>query len=338
MGRSIGALAEAVGVEAGRSQPQKRRAGQRFFLVHRWQQTRQPGRQHRLAGARRADEQQAVATGRGDLQGALGAGLALHVPQVGTLQRGRARQRLWNWQLLCRVACLKRLHHLHHLHQAARRADRQPCHAGRCLRAGLGQHQRALMRCAAHRQCQRQGAAHGPQLAGQRQLAGELEGLGSRRVPVAGRGEDAQRDRQVEAPRLLGHVGRCQVDRRLLCGKAKPLCASAARTRSRTSFTSVSARPTSVKLGRPLARCTSTVTGCACIPSSARLWITAKDMLRIMPVPAQGARPRHRTAKHLDGARRPRLGRRARETSILVGLFPIPCTGTLSAYRAAEFK
>ncbi len=65
---------------------------------------------------------------------------------------------------------------------------------------------------------------------------------------------------------------------RLLCGKAKPLCASAARTRSRDSFTSVSARPTSVKLGRPLARCTSTVTGWACRASSARLWTTAKDM------------------------------------------------------------
>jgi uncharacterized protein (TIGR02001 family) len=47
---------------------------------------------------------------------------------------------------------------------------------------------------------------------------------------------------------------------RLLCGKAKPLCCSAARTRSRDSLTSVSARPTSVKLGRPLARCTSTCT------------------------------------------------------------------------------
>ena len=36
------------------------------------------------------------------------------------------------------------------------------------------------------------------------------------------------------------------------------LVSSAARTRSRASLTSVSARPTSVKLGRPLARCTST--------------------------------------------------------------------------------
>ena len=47
---------------------------------------------------------------------------------------------------------------------------------------------------------------------------------------------------------------------RLLCGNSRPLVCSAARTRSRDSLTSVSARPTSVKLGSPLARCTSTVT------------------------------------------------------------------------------
>ncbi|KAF1021333.1 MAG: hypothetical protein GAK30_01954 [Paracidovorax wautersii] len=41
---------------------------------------------------------------------------------------------------------------------------------------------------------------------------------------------------------------------RLLLGKSKPQLCSAARTRSRASLTSVSARPTSVKLGSPLAR------------------------------------------------------------------------------------
>jgi hypothetical protein len=45
----------------------------------------------------------------------------------------------------------------------------------------------------------------------------------------------------------------------------------AQRTRSRASLTSVSANPTKVKLGKPFAKCTSTVTAGACKPKSARL-------------------------------------------------------------------
>ena len=43
----------------------------------------QPRRQHRLAGARRADQQQVMAAGGGDLHGAAGGFHALHVGQVG---------------------------------------------------------------------------------------------------------------------------------------------------------------------------------------------------------------------------------------------------------------
>jgi hypothetical protein len=68
---------------------------------------------------------------------------------------------------------------------------------------------------------------------------------------------------------------------RLLCGKAKPLSDSAARTRSRDSRTSVSTRPTSVKLGRPLARCTSTRTAGASSPSRARLMTRARVMVGV---------------------------------------------------------
>ncbi|MCY1536379.1 hypothetical protein D9M68_718350 [compost metagenome] len=64
---------------------------------------------------------------------------------------------------------------------------------------------------------------------------------------------------------------------RLLDGNSSPALAMAERTRSRASFTSVSARPTNVKLGRPLARWTSTCTGRASRPSRARL--RTKDRL-----------------------------------------------------------
>lgn len=68
---------------------------------------------------------------------------------------------------------------------------------------------------------------------------------------------------------------------RLLLGNSSPAFWMAQRTRSRASFTSTSARPTSVKLGRPLARCTSTVTGAASRPSRARL--CTKDRLTFLP-------------------------------------------------------
>ena len=45
----------------------------------------------------------------------------------------------------------------------------------------------------------------------------------------------------------------------------------ALRTRSLASFTVVSGKPTKVKLGIPLLKCTSTVTGGASTPTQARL-------------------------------------------------------------------
>jgi hypothetical protein len=63
--------------------------------AHGRQQAGKALRQHRLARARRAHHQQAVAAGRGDLQRALGAGLALDVGQVGIVRAwrpARARQ------------------------------------------------------------------------------------------------------------------------------------------------------------------------------------------------------------------------------------------------------
>src|SRR6266700_442288 len=61
-------------------------------------------------------------------------------------------------------------------------------------------------------------------------------------------------------------------------GNSKREFTSAARTRSRLSFTSVSGRPTMVNEGSPFPRCTSTVTSGASSPESARLWSTASDI------------------------------------------------------------
>ncbi len=62
---------------------------QRLARVQRRKQAGQALRQHRFARAGRPDHQQIVAAGGGDLQRALGALLAFHIPQIGH----RARQR-----------------------------------------------------------------------------------------------------------------------------------------------------------------------------------------------------------------------------------------------------
>ena len=58
---------------------------------------------------------------------------------------------------------------------------------------------------------------------------------------------------------------------RWLLGKSSPALTMAERTRSRASLTSVSAKPTKVNEGRPLAKCTSTATACAVNPTKTRL-------------------------------------------------------------------
>ena len=65
-----------------------RRGGERLFLGQRRQEARQPLREHRLAGAGRADHQQAVRAGCGDGERSLRGLLAAHVGEIG---RGRSR-------------------------------------------------------------------------------------------------------------------------------------------------------------------------------------------------------------------------------------------------------
>ncbi len=66
---------------------------ERFACVERRQQAGQARGEHRLAGARRADHQKIVAAGGCDLERALGRLLALHIAQVGRVERfvGEAR-------------------------------------------------------------------------------------------------------------------------------------------------------------------------------------------------------------------------------------------------------
>ncbi|MNX98034.1 hypothetical protein D3C86_1304200 [compost metagenome] len=179
-------------------------------------------RQHRLARARLAHHEQAVAAGRGDLEGALGAGVALDVGQVG-IARGAVAGRGAHAgpAVVARIdgpaAAGDEL--AHHVEQVPGPVHLRTGHQRGLLGAVQGQHQphgRAL-RVGGHGHRER--AAHGAQFARQRQLAGELVAGEAGVLDLPAGREDAQRDGQVEAARVLRQIGRGEVDDDLLVGR-----------------------------------------------------------------------------------------------------------------------
>jgi hypothetical protein len=98
----------------------------------------------------------------------------------------------------------------HDVGEMAGAAHRDAFDERRFIRTRRRQDQRSgrLPGHASQGQRHRQRAVHGPQLAGQRELARELESFELGRVELAGGGEDAEGDRQVEASRFLREVGR----------------------------------------------------------------------------------------------------------------------------------
>ena len=137
-------------------------------------------------------------------------------------------------------------------------------------------------RLATHRMRHRERAADRSQRARQRQLAGVLEVVDAigRQLPRSD--EDADRDRQVERPDSFGRSAGARLTVMRRAGSSKRALRMAARTRSRLSFTSVSARPTMLKCGRPPVRCTSTTTSGASMPASARLRTMASDRATVI--------------------------------------------------------
>ena len=185
------------------------RALQCLVHAHRRQDARKALRQHGLASTGRPHQEQAVAAGSGNFQRPPGSGLALHVGQVGVVGRGRTRRGLHPGPTLARVDRL-RAEGAHHVEQVPGAPNVGVRHQGSLLRTAGRQNQaRAL---AVQGQAGGERAAHRAQLARQRQLAGELPARQARGVDLAAGRQDAQRDRQVEAARILGQIGRREVD------------------------------------------------------------------------------------------------------------------------------
>ena len=187
--------ARGIGGLAGNRQ---HRAGfQRLGFGERRQDAGQALRQHGLAGARRTHQQQVVAAHGGDLQRAPRLQLAAHVAQVGAVMDaaigGRARRR---GQILRAAQPAADLGqgvghaHVHFRHQRGLGGVRARHHHAAPARP------RAQQR--------RQHAGNAAQRAAERQLAEEFAVVQLLARHLATGGEDAQRDRQVEAATVLG--------------------------------------------------------------------------------------------------------------------------------------
>ena len=152
-----------------------------------------------------------MTAGRRYLQGALGLQLSLDLGEV----RIHGVRRLAIAPVAGEPGGLRQVREMRtHFQQAAGRVDRRVLDQGRFVGIRLRKDEgagfsRAL---AVHGEGHGQRATHRPQLTRQRQFARELESVQLFAADLARGGQDAERDRQIEAAGLLGKVGGRQVD------------------------------------------------------------------------------------------------------------------------------
>ena len=178
---------------------------ERLVALQRRQQAGQPPGQHRLAGAGRADEEEVVAAGGGDLQRAAGNALAAHVGEVGDPGWWGGRRGAGPSEVGPAGQPLP------DLAEGGRPDDAEVRDKGGLGQVGLGDDQEPGGRPPGG-QGGRQHAADGADVAGQAKLADGPQAVQPGRRDRAGRGEQPDRDRQVEAGAVLGQVGRGQGD------------------------------------------------------------------------------------------------------------------------------
>jgi len=241
-----------------------------FGIGHARQDAGQSAGEHGLAGAGRADEQQAVAAGRGDFERAFGVLLAAHFAQV--------RTGVFRWQRRKPVHRQQRrtMQVSGDIEQVGGGVNTGAFRKHGFVGVGCWKYQRALRVACRERRGKR--AAHGAQLSGERQLADEFDIIQCRCRDLAGSGEDTDCDRQIETPAFLGQIGGCEVDGDAARGKLELGSEQGAAHPVAAFFYLGSGRPTMESPGRPLDRCTSTVTAGASMPARARLCTTASDM------------------------------------------------------------
>ena len=236
MRRAKRPLAPALGGERPGERRERRRL-QRLVLGQRRQQRRQALREHRLAGAGRSDEQQAVPAGGRDLQRALGLRLAAHVAQIGVAaRRAPASAASSAGRRACPVSARRR------------RADRAP--DGRRRRAPApprrptppaartrGRRDARTAPSRAHR-----GSARSSPVSANSPANSYAASAGAGSCPLAARMPSAIG--RSKRPDSFGRSAGARLTVTLRAGNSKRAFCNAARTRSRASRTSASGRPT----------------------------------------------------------------------------------------------
>ena len=199
---------EADARRQGAGYGMNRRALERLVERERRQDARQPPRQHRLAGAGRAAEQQVVSAGRGDLERPAGEELAADVREITVTDPGARRRARGDSRR--DPGCRRIVQRVDGIGKCAHQAQVQAGNDGRFGRV-LGRHQQALQPEPPGRDGDRQHAPDAIDPAIERQLADD-ERVVDRRPCQGARGhEQAERDRQVERRPGLADVGGRQV-------------------------------------------------------------------------------------------------------------------------------
>lgn len=229
------------GREARAARRQDRGRRQRLVIGERRQEGGQARGEHRFARARRPDHQHVVAARGGDFERALRARLADHIGEIGRrcggerVEPGRGDggeppvRRVGEVRAQ-RGQIGRAVHgHARHERRLGRARQRQVELGGvrrrrpRGRRFGLRGRAVVVRLLAARRAARhRERAAHRPQRARERQLARELAAVERAGRKLAARGENAERDRQIEAAGLLRQIGRREVDGDAPHGKLEP--------------------------------------------------------------------------------------------------------------------
>jgi site-specific DNA recombinase len=165
-----------------------------------------PGRWAPEPARNRAQQQDVVAAGRGDLQCALGVRLPAHVGQIQIFGRSgrRRRRRRHGWSLA--------IEQRDGITEGGRTDHLDAAHSGRfrCVVAGDEQRANAL---SATGEADREGTADPLDLTVERQLADNGDFAGPLLADEPDGGQDSQRDRQVERGAFLAEIGGSEAHR-----------------------------------------------------------------------------------------------------------------------------